>query len=233
MITCKVCGTQNPEGTQYCEGCGVELSADAAPTSATPPTEATSADGASADVASTGAPEVSPTPAEPAPSPETSLPGEGRVASFRGDSREASPTVTQDLGVGETPAAPPEAAFRPARLTLKRFGALTSEVIPLQGPRLVVGRFDASTGPVEIDLTGTPGAENISRRHAELYFEGGVWKVRDLGSTNGVFVKRSGEDAYSPRLVEPTPLHSGDELAFGNVVMVFELLPSPHGGVEG
>jgi len=64
-------------------------------------------------------------------------------------------------------------------------------VIPLQGPRLVVGRFDASTGPVEIDLTGVPGAENISRRHAELYFEGGAWKVRDLGSTNGVFVKLS------------------------------------------
>lgn len=208
MITCKVCGTQNPEGTQYCEGCGVELTAEAAPTEpaqtpATPPAEA----------APTGAPEA-PTEAtaEPAPSPE------------------ASPSVTQDLGGGETPAAPAEVAFRPARLTLKRFGALTSEVIPLQGPRLVVGRFDASTGPVEIDLTGTPGAENISRRHAELYYEGGAWKVRDLGSTNGVFVKRAGEDAYSPRLVEPTPLHSGDELAFGNVVMVFEMLPS---GVEG
>ncbi|RIH74086.1 Glycogen accumulation regulator GarA [Calidithermus terrae] len=86
----------------------------------------------------------------------------------------------------------------------------------------MVGRFDASTGPVEIDLTGIQGSENISRRHAELFFEGGAWKVRDLGSTNGVFVKRAGEAAYSPRLVEPATLHSGDELAFGNVIVVFE-----------
>jgi len=94
-------------------------------------------------------------------------------------------------------------------------------VIPLQGPRLVVGRFDASTGPVEIDLTGVPGAENISRRHAELFFDG-VWKVRDLGSTNGVFIKRAGQEAYSPRLVEPTEIKDGDELAFGNVILVFQ-----------
>lgn len=208
MIICKVCATQNPEGAQYCEGCGVELTADVA---ATKPTHTPATPDAPVEAPA----EASPTSAEPASSPA------------------ASPTVTQDLGVGETPAASPEGAFRPARLTLKRFGALTSEVIPLQGPRLVVGRFDASTGPVEIDLTGVPGAENISRRHAELYFEGGAWKVRDLGSTNGVFVKRAGEETYSPRLVEPTPLHSGDELAFGNVIAVFELLPSPHSGVEG
>ncbi|MDW8426745.1 MAG: FHA domain-containing protein, partial [Meiothermus sp.] len=122
----------------------------------------------------------------------------------------------------ETPAAPPPAPlFRPARLVFKRYGALTAETIPLQGPRLVVGRFDASTGPVEIDLTGVPGAENISRRHAELYFEG-VWKVRDLGSTNGVFIKKAGAEAYAPRLVEPAELQDGDEIAFGNVILVFQ-----------
>ncbi len=176
MIVCKVCGTENPDGTQYCESCGVEL---------TPAPE----------------PEISETPAptpEPAPSPE------------------ALPTAPEP-----SPAPPPAPIFRPAHLVFKRFGALTNERIPLQGPRLVVGRFDASTGPVEIDLSGAPGAENISRRHAELFFEG-VWKVRDLGSTNGVFVKRAGEAAYSPRLVEPTELKDGDEIAFGNVIMVFQ-----------
>jgi len=116
---------------------------------------------------------------------------------------------------------PSPSAFRPARLVFKRFGALTNESIPLGGPRLVVGRFDASSGPVEIDLTGVPGAENVSRRHAELFFDG-VWKVRDLGSTNGVFIKRAGEDSFSARLVEPTELKDGDEIAFGNVILVFQ-----------
>lgn len=209
MITCSVCGTQNPDGTQYCEGCGVELtSTTAAPEN--PPAPAPEA-----------AP-AEPNPAAPQPAePQAETAPEALPESIP----EAEAPAPQDTTAAETPAAPPapaEAAFRPARLTLKRFGALTSDVIPLQGPRLVVGRFDASTGPVEIDLTGIQGSENISRRHAELFFEDGAWKVRDLGSTNGVFIKRAGEAAYSPRLVEPAALHSGDELAFGNVIVVFE-----------
>lgn len=182
MIVCKVCGTENPDGTQYCESCGVELTPAPEPVVTETPAPAESQTATET------------TPAAPAPLPTTPEP---------------------------TPAPPPVPVFRPARLVFKRFGALTNESIPLQGPRLVVGRFDASTGPVEIDLTGVPGAENISRRHAELLFEG-VWKVRDLGSTNGVFIKRAGEEAYSPRIVEPTELRDGDEIAFGNVILVFQ-----------
>ncbi|GIW25142.1 FHA domain-containing protein [Meiothermus sp.] len=195
MIVCKVCGTENPDGTEYCESCGVELT-PAAPEPV---------------VTETPAPEpvVSETPGTPLGENPATPPAEPAQP-------EALPTAP------ETPTAPPPAPlFRPAKLVFKRFGALTNETIPLQGPRLVVGRFDASTGPVEIDLTGVPGAENISRRHAELFFEG-VWKVRDLGSTNGVFIKRAGEEAYSPRLVEPTELKDGDEIAFGNVILVFQ-----------
>lgn len=197
MIVCKVCGTENPDGTQYCESCGVEL------TPATPEPVVTEAPAPEPVVTETSAPQSTETQAAPETPAEPAQP-------------EALPTAP------EAPAAPPPAPlFRPAKLVFKRFGALTTETIPLQGPRLVVGRFDASTGPVEIDLTGAPGAENISRRHAELYFEG-VWKVRDLGSTNGVFIKRAGEEAYSPRLVEPAELKDGDEIAFGNVIVVFQ-----------
>ncbi len=109
----------------------------------------------------------------------------------------------------------------PAKLGVKKFGALTGDTIPLMGSHLIVGRFDPSTGPVEIDVSSLPGAEHISRRHAEIYFEDGVWKVRDLGSTNGVFVKKAGEAAFSPRLQTPMTLGGGDELAFGNMVLVF------------
>jgi len=109
----------------------------------------------------------------------------------------------------------------PAKLGVKKFGALTGETIPLMGTHLIVGRFDPSTGPVEIDVSSLPGAEHISRRHAEIYFEDGAWKVRDLGSTNGVFVKKAAESAFSPRLQTPMTLGAGDELAFGNMVLVF------------
>jgi pSer/pThr/pTyr-binding forkhead associated (FHA) protein len=105
---------------------------------------------------------------------------------------------------------------------MKRMGALTDEEIPLLAERLLVGRFDPETGPVDVDLSSAPGAEHISRQHAELYRDtDGRWLVRDLGSTNGVFVRSSSDAAFGPRITEPRPLTNGDELAFGNTRFVF------------
>lgn len=123
-----------------------------------------------------------------------------------------------------TPLPTPAATSAPAgeaKLGIKKFGAPTGDFIPLQGGRMVVGRFDASSGPVDIDLSGLGGQEHISRRHAELYRENGVWHVRDLGSTNGVYLKHRAESAFSPRLQEPAALADGDEIAFGNLMMTF------------
>jgi len=103
-----------------------------------------------------------------------------------------------------------------------RHGAPTGEEIPLLGQRMVAGRFDPETGPVDIDLSSSPDAAHVSRQHAELYLEtDGRWMVRDLGSTNGVFAKGSGDAAFGPRISEPRALANGDEVAFGNARFVF------------
>ena len=224
MITCSVCGKQNPDGTQYCEDCGAELTvAPAAPV----PVEATPAAPVEAAPEAPAAPaaEVAPAPeAAPAPAPEAApaevAPETPVAEATPAPAPEAAPTP-EPAPVVVPPVPAPAPAFRPGKLTVKRFGSLTSDVIPMQGAKLTVGRFDASTGPVEIDLSSLAGAENISRRHAEIFYDG-VWKVKDLGSTNGVFLKKVGESAFSARLVEPTALSNGDELAFGNIVVVFE-----------
>ncbi|MBB6098646.1 hypothetical protein HNR42_002081 [Deinobacterium chartae] len=290
-ITCTVCGTVNPDGTQYCEGCGVELTPAAAP--AAPQNPAGSAQAARDDL-SEAAPEVRPVPeptsdqfpaqnaanplsesaaplqqqsapapeavytpaAEVSPAPEyapepvpvplaesseAALPEPQVIYPPQAEIPRDSTTVITPTDLekrpAETPvqgaagvAASPETASvpvvspapQPARLAFKRFGALTGDVVPLHAGRMVVGRFDASTGPVEIDVSGLPGAEHVSRRHAELYLEGGRWMVRDLGSTNGVFVKRAQDEAFGPRLTAPVALEDGDELAFGNMVVVFQ-----------
>jgi pSer/pThr/pTyr-binding forkhead associated (FHA) protein len=86
----------------------------------------------------------------------------------------------------------------------------------------MVGRFDPETGPVDIDLSSAPEAEHVSRQHGELYREAdGRWAVRDLGSTNGVFVKAQDAAAFGPRITAPWPLSNGDEVAFGNARFVF------------
>ena len=46
--------------------------------------------------------------------------------------------------------------------------------------------------------------------------------VRDLGSTNGVFVKSGDAGSFGPRITAPRALSDGDEIAFGNVRFVFK-----------
>jgi hypothetical protein len=245
-ITCTVCGTVNPDGTTYCEGCGVELSAlqAAVPTPADPPqapadtvTASSAQDGyAAAPAAVTASPAVQTpdTPELAAGVPDMPLDTgaqdsagaplgtpQADSADVTAEPVDAHTAMTGAVSTPSAPAAPAAPADAPAKLGIKKYGAPTGEFIPLQGERLVVGRFDASSGPVDIDLTGLGGQEHISRRHAELYRDQGGWTVRDLGSTNGVYVKRAGESTFSPRLQEPAALHDGDEVAFGNLMLTF------------
>ncbi len=111
-------------------------------------------------------------------------------------------------------------SVKPAKLVITKFGSITEESIPLQATPLIVGKFDPATGPVDIDLTGIRGEEYISKQHAELYFDG-RWKVRDIGSTNGIYIRPVGAKNYNPRLQVPTELSDSDEISFGNVRFVF------------
>lgn len=83
--------------------------------------------------------------------------------------------------------------------------------------RVIVGRFDPDTGPVDIDLEGFPGEETVSRNHAEIYREGNQWIVKDLGSANGVFIRRLGQVRFGAKIINPEALAEGDEIAFGKV----------------
>ena len=56
---------------------------------------------------------------------------------------------------------------------------------------------------------------NVSRVHAEIKVVQGSWRIDDRGSTNGTRVN-------GIVIVEPTPLASGDVIAFGAVNIHFE-----------
>ena len=77
--------------------------------------------------------------------------------------------------------------------------------IVLGGTRLVIGRL---TG-CDICLADA----NVSRRHAELVLTGGIWSVRDLGSTNGTFV--------NGQPVAEAPLADGDVIEVGTTRLVY------------
>jgi hypothetical protein len=240
MTVCHVCGTENPEGTKFCEGCGVELSA--APSSAVAAPVIAPVDAAPMVVEDTVA---APIAEMVAPVVEAEVPVEAvtpAVEAVPAAVAEAVPNVSADAvnphntlieeplapapvvisaPAVSTPAIVVSGGIKNARLVPRDYGASTTETFPLVGERVSVGRFDSSTGPVDIDLSGMKGEAHISRRHAEFALENGKWVIRDLGSTNGVYLKRVGQSAYGPRIAQPEILNDGDEVAFGNTKFLY------------
>jgi pSer/pThr/pTyr-binding forkhead associated (FHA) protein len=91
------------------------------------------------------------------------------------------------------------------------------------GGHVVIGRFDAETGPVDVDLGNLPEATYVSRQHAELIPDGsGQWRVKDLGSRNGVFVRKQSGGAFQ-RVTGEEPISGGDEIALGNARFEFQV----------
>lgn len=93
----------------------------------------------------------------------------------------------------------------------------------LTGDRTIIGRSDLNTGSVHIDLNPLVGNETVSRRHGQIYRDGKQWKISDLGSQNGIFIKRSGQPRFGAKITSPEPLFSGDEIAFGKVRCLFQI----------
>lgn len=102
------------------------------------------------------------------------------------------------------------------RLVVKRSGAETEVEFPVNPPA-VIGRFDPAVGPIDIDLGGLPEGSYVSRKHAKIVFEDGVWKVKDMGSSNGTFLLKDGDFARE----DEAELHDGAEIALGNARFVF------------
>jgi hypothetical protein len=240
MTICQVCQKENPAGAEYCEDCGAALNqpaptpvgagvssgggSAAASATGTGPTASAAGSvgslspqgpGTSADASAPPAADVSPTPSVPTVPPTSSSSSAAASPAAPSESSTTSPS-----GTGAPSTGAPQAQ---AHLVAVRYGAPTGEEIPLFGQRLVVGRFDPETGPVDIDLSESAESGHISRQHGELFREAdGSWSVRDLGSTNGVFVKSDTDPSFGPRITAPRPLKDGDEVAFGNARFTFK-----------
>ncbi len=102
-----------------------------------------------------------------------------------------------------------------ARLVVKRSGVETDVEFPINPPA-TIGRFDPALGPIDIDLASLPEGNYVSRKHAKITCEDGVWKVTDLGSSNGTFVLRDDFER-----VETADITDGQEIALGNARFVF------------
>jgi hypothetical protein len=91
------------------------------------------------------------------------------------------------------------------KLTLL-LGRRTMQVYDFKQESIVVGREDGAD--VVIDNP------SVSRRHAEIRLGDNGWEVRDLGSSNGTFVRGT-------KIQRPHALGLGDEIGFGKFSIVF------------
>ncbi|MCG8351728.1 MAG: FHA domain-containing protein [Chloroflexales bacterium] len=85
---------------------------------------------------------------------------------------------------------------------------------------LLIGRKDNAKGifpDIDMGLDGGYDA-GVSRRHAIISFQNGVFVVEDLESANGTFING---DQLQPHV--HTPLHHGDELKLGTLILRIEL----------
>jgi len=146
-------------------------------------------------------------PEAPVPSPEAgAVPDEEEPAPM-------SPEEAQRMfGIPASASeAPAEAAQEPPAAEGTRFsvkvhgGSRDGETVEIQG-RLTIGRAD------ENDLVLL--SKSVSRRHAELFLEGGALKVRDLGSAAGLRINGA-------KAREET-VGGGDQVEIGDIVLVVE-----------
>jgi hypothetical protein len=202
MITCTTCGyDQNPENAEFCNACGSELQTTIiTPPNITPP---------NITPPNITPPIITPPNTEPTLAPtiiQPTLPQPNYPPNTTTSTTTTSTTTTSTN----------------AKLICKQINARIPEF--LIENNAIVGIFDTDVGPVDIDLETFVGGETVSRNHGEIYHELGTWKVKDLGSTNGIFIKSQGQTRFSSRITIPTPLNSGDEIAFGKVIFLFKPL---------
>ncbi len=87
------------------------------------------------------------------------------------------------------------------------------------GEDILIGRKDNARGifpDVDLGLDGGYDA-GVSRRHAIISFQQGACVLQDLNSANGTFINATRIDPHVS-----FPLHDGDELTFGTLILRIE-----------
>lgn len=128
----------------------------------------------------------------------------------------------------ESSAAPEAAAARPPIATtqlqtistrLRQVQTDTLIEIPRQLSVVRIGKPNDQTPP-DIDVSGFPDSEVVSRVHANLRVEGDVYYLEDIGSSNGTYV-----NGLPLAVGNRHRLRLGDRIAFGKgdkVSFIFE-----------
>ena len=246
-MKCNVCGSDNVEGSIFCEDCGSKLATPAPVIAATvAPAPAPAASPAApftpAPAASPAAPftpaaaVAAPVPAPPAPAP-TPAPAAAPAAAASvlcpacGASNTAGSNFCEDCGASlkaaaapaplatasATPIPAPVASAAPAGPA--RLIMPNQVELPLTKEESLLGRNSPADNIYpEVDLTDLDPESYVSRRHGRILRQGGKYLYEDIGSSNGSFINGTRLQSHIQ-----TELHDGDTLRLGRTEMTFRL----------
>ena len=160
------------------------------------------------------------------PSPEPASASEPALESEAASAPEAAP-ISEPVAPPPTPPVPapaptpPNAATQLQTLTarLRQVQTNTPIEIPRQLSVVRIGKPNDQTPP-DIDVSGFPDSEVVSRVHANLRVEGDVYYLEDVGSSNGTYINGLPLPAGNRHRLRP-----GDRIALGKgdkVSFIFE-----------
>ncbi|HWQ32000.1 MAG TPA: FHA domain-containing protein [Blastocatellia bacterium] len=235
MIKCQNCGTDNLDGSEYCDECGSRLVVAAAgihgsgylpPQPPPPPTftretitpkPATPYTPPPPPPVQTSSPQITQVPAQPAQQPPPAAPQQ--VAPPQPAQRASGANKTVALRPGNFEGYEAATPGARAKLVIQRGGRVGKE-FPILADESLIGRWDADGGIFpDVDLDQDDPEAKVSRRHARIISQGSQFFIEDLGSTNGTFVNRG------QRLLPGNrhPLSHGDEIIVGKTFLRFVL----------
>jgi ribosomal protein L40E len=213
MVVCPNCNHQNPDGAVQCEACYTPLPAmtNCPNCGAIVQTDASFCGQCGFDLKGASA-----NPAAPVAAPDL-------VAA-------AEPLVTPDPLVMPPPPMPPDLPAAPIaapppvippaaaggttqlqQQAAKLLHLQTSRVIDLpQGLSVIHLGKPNDRIPPDIDVSGFPDAEIVSRIHADIRVEGDAYYIEDVGSSNGTYVNNAPIPVGSRYRLRP-----GDRIALG------------------
>jgi hypothetical protein len=128
--------------------------------------------------------------------------------------------ATGPVGEAEAPGSPPDLAeIPPGAFALWIANRQRRQTFEMNA-EILIGRLDSANNVYpELDLTADGGfEEGVSRRHARITFRDGIPYIEDLKSTNFTYLNNVRLEPLTPR-----PMHHGDELRLGTVLLRVEL----------
>ena len=201
MIVCQKCGTENLDGSQYCDECGTLLSAHGVSAA---PVRTTFIGQRASDLA----PQSEQNGEDLAAAPETAQPFAASLTTTATAMTGAATSRTAGNNIGG------------AKLIIQR-GRSAGKEFPLDEDDMQIGRWDADGGIFpDIDLDSDDPEAKVSRRHALIVRRNNQYFIEDLGSTNGTFVNRG-------RRLMPgdlQPLRDGDEIIVGKTFLRLRIM---------